>query len=62
MGSQINVYDQKITHLKKNNLELENKIVEVNSFDYIATYAAKMNFTKRSELFYSKNLPYAFIR
>lgn len=63
IGSEVNSWENKISKLKKENLELENKVVVLNSYSNISSAAASLNFTQRSNAFYlNAQPPYAFSR
>lgn len=59
IGSQVNSLEKNINKLKKENLNLENKVVELDSYQYAASLAATLDFTARSQPIYIGNPPYA---
>lgn len=59
IGAQVNSLEKNISKLKKENLDLENKVVELDSYQYAASMAATLDFTVRSQPIYIGNPPYA---
>lgn len=59
LGDQIGTFEQKISQLKEENIDLEKKVFDAQSFTYATSMASAMNFTKKSTPVYIDNLVYA---
>lgn len=56
LSDKITFYDKESKRLKQENLDLEQKIYEVNSLQKAASAAAELDFTKKAEPNYLENL------
>ena len=56
LSDKITYYDKESKRLKQENLDLEQKIYEVNSLQKAASAAAELEFTKKAEPNYLENL------
>jgi hypothetical protein len=56
LSDRITFYDKESKRLKMENLDLEQKIYEVNSLQKAASAAAELDFTKKAEPNYLENL------
>lgn len=56
LSERISYYDRETKRLKMENLDLEQKIYEVNSLQKAASAAAALDFTKKAEPNYLENL------
>ena len=59
LSDDINHFEKGIEKLHQENLNLENNIYEVDSLQYAASMAAKLDFIKKAEPSYLENLKYA---
>ena len=59
LGEKINYYERESKTLHGQNIELEKKVYEVNSLQYTASEAARLEFVKKVEPIYIQNLPVA---
>jgi hypothetical protein len=59
LGDQIGKYEVEIAKLKEDNIELEKKLYEAQSYTYASSVAAQFNFVKQTEPIYIDNLFYA---
>ncbi|MFN4212411.1 MAG: hypothetical protein ACK4FL_00365 [Microgenomates group bacterium] len=60
LSDEINVFEKEIQKLHQINLELEKEISYYDSYQFAASNAANLGFTKKSTPFYLENLRYAF--
>jgi hypothetical protein len=56
LSDKITFYDQESKRLKEENLELEQKIYEINSLQKAASAAAELKFNKKAQPNYLQNL------
>ncbi len=62
MGAEMNVSEQKIETLRRQNMEMEDTVVSLNSFQYASSLAATLNFTRRAQPVYLDTVSYALNR
>lgn len=62
MGAEMNVSERKIETLRRQNMEMEDKIVLLDSFQYASSLAATLNFTKTAQPVYLDTVSYALNR
>jgi len=59
LSDEINHFENEIKNLHQENLNIENKIYEVNSLKYAASIASELDFTQKAQPIYLENLKYA---
>ena len=59
MGNQIGTFEKSIADLKQENIELEQKVYQAQSYTSAASIAAALSYTKQTEPIYIDNLLYA---
>jgi cell division protein FtsL len=62
IGAKMNGLEDKSVKLQKENLDLENNLVEIDSFEHASSIAAQLNFNQKAQAIYIENLPYALNR
>ena len=56
LGSEINFYEKEIKKVHQENIELSNKTYEIDSLQYAASLAARLEFTQSVKPFYLEGL------
>ena len=59
LSDEINHFEKETKNLHQENLNIENKIYEVDSLQYAASMASELDFTQKAEPIYLENLKYA---
>lgn len=59
LSEQINFYEKETKRLHQENLELEQKMYEVNSLQHAASLAAQLDFKKKAEPYYLHQIGFA---
>lgn len=59
LSDNINRFEKEIKTLHQENLGLENRIYEVDSLQYAASLAGRLDFTQKAQPVYLDNLKYA---
>lgn len=59
LGNEVTAYEREIKKLYLENLDLENKVSSLDSLQFAASVAAKLDFTKKSQPEFLDNLNYA---
>lgn len=59
LANEINRFEKEMRAFHQENLILENKIYEVDSLQYAASMAARLDFSEKAQPLYLENLKYA---
>ncbi len=62
LSDEINHFENEIARLHQENLNLSDKIYEVDSFQHAASLAAQLDFSKKAQPLYLDDLKYALNR
>lgn len=60
LSENVTQLEQKITTLRKQNIELESKLFSVDSYSYASSIASSLDFTKSSTPLYIDSNQYAY--
>jgi len=60
LSQEIQLYDKKISLIRQENLDLENKIYYLTSYERISSLAAYLNFIKNDSPIYIEEIKYAY--
>ena len=59
LSHEINIYENEIKKIHQENIELSNKAYEIDSLQYAASMAARLEFTQSATPFYLEGQKYA---